>query len=250
MAGEVVTILLFVIGAALGSAANALIDRLPRRESWVKGRSKCDQCGHELDWQDLVPIVSFLALRGRCRYCGKPIPYRNLAVEVFMGLAFVGVSQWASWPTALLLMGMMWVSSIIAVMDWETRLVSELLVVVWGLLVIADKFLISGSLINLNDFLGLAVGTGVIGGIWGLSRGKAMGFGDVEIAAVMGAWLGWQRVGVALWAAFVAGGVVGVIKVMMKSSHLKSEIAFGPFLVTGSWVAYLWGGKIISWLFP
>ena len=198
--------LFFVIGAMMGSAANALVDRLPRRESWVRGRSRCDKCRHVLGWQDLVPVVSYLILKGKCRYCRSPIPYRNLVVEVFLGVSFGLVAQLHSLPVAqLILMGILWVTTIIAVMDWETRLVSELMVVLWGAMVIAHQFSNNFQ----SNLIGSIVGAGVIGGIWAVTKGKAMGFGDVEIAAVMGGWLGWPVVAPALWIAFVAGAVVG-----------------------------------------
>ena len=235
-------LLWFVIGAAAGSTANAVIDRLPRHESWFRGRSHCDKCGHVLGLLDLIPLLSYLVLGGKCRYCRKKIANRNFGVELLLGLSFMVIG-------GHLLSLIVWVTVVIAVMDWETRLVSEFLVLVWGILVIADKFLISNYLVDLNSLLGLAVGVGVIGGLWALSRGRAMGFGDVEIAAVMGWWLGWPKIGVDLWAAFVAGAIMGVIKLIKRLSRLKSEIAFGPFLILGTWAAYLWGSMIWKWVF-
>lgn len=158
---------------------------------------------------------------------------RNFGVELVTALGFVFL-PWQLW-------GVWWVTIIIAVMDWETQLVSEAMVVVWGALAIMTASL---------GWLGLAVSLGVIGGLWAISKGRAMGFGDVEIGAVLGLWLGWPKAGIALWAAFVIGAVVGVVKLARKTSKLGSEIAFGPFLIIGGWIAYFWGGKIIAWLFP
>jgi len=148
------------------------------------------------------------------------------------------------------------VTVIIAVMDWETKLVSEMLVIIWAVLIVTEKFSIFNFQFSINYFIsqfsnnfwGLLVGVGLIGGIWAVSRGRAMGFGDVEIAAVMGWWLGWPKILVGLWAAFVSGAVVALWFVGMKKLKMKSTIAFGPFLVLGSWAASLWGDKIIRWL--
>ena len=249
----------------MGSAANALIDRLPQRESWMSGRSKCDQCKHELGAADLIPVVSYIALGGRCRYCRKPIPYRNLVVEIFLGTFFVLIfnlqfsifNQFLIF-NVIILQTMAWVSTVIAVMDWETKLVSEAMVILWGVLIFAHKFSIFNFQFSINllisqlqtDFLGVLVGVVTIGGIWAVTKGKAMGFGDVEIAAVMGLWLGWPKVLVALWTAFVVGGVVGAAKILQRKAKMKSQIAFGPFLIIGTWVAYAWGDMIIQWLFP
>ena len=128
-------LLWFVIGAAAGSTANAVIDRLPRHESWFRGRSHCDKCGHVLGLLDLIPLLSYLVLGGKCRYCRKKIANRNFGVELLLGLSFMVIG-------GHLLSLIVWVTVVIAVMDWETRLVSEFLVLVWGILVIADKFLI------------------------------------------------------------------------------------------------------------
>jgi leader peptidase (prepilin peptidase)/N-methyltransferase len=135
-------------------------------------------------------------------------------------------------------------------MDWETKLVSEAMVAVWGGLVV---ILNMTNMSYMTYMWGAVVGVGVIGGIWAASRGRAMGFGDVEISAVMGWWLGWPGVAVALWVAFVSGAIVGLICLIGRIGQikgLKSEMAFGPFLILGSWVALLWGGKLITWIFP
>lgn len=215
-------------GLLFGSAANAIIDRLPRKESWLSGRSHCDKCKHELSWKDLIPVFSYLSLKGKCRYCHSPISTRNLIVELAMATGFALIG-----PMWLMLI-IFWLTVIIAVMDWETMLVSELLVAIWGIVVILSH------LSNLNDLsylVGLAVGISLIGGIWLVSRGRAMGFGDVEIAAVMGFWLGWPNIFWAMEVAFVSGAAVGLLQILRHKNKLKGRIAFGTFLIIGSWVA-------------
>jgi len=226
--------LVFIIGTIFGSAGNAIIDRLPRRESWFKGRSHCDKCQHELSGLDLIPVVSYLFLGGKCRYCHSPIPVRNLVVELFMGLGFVVIYnlQFTIYNYLIL-----WITVIIAVMDWETKLVSDVMVIIWGLLVaLGFGFNVPGGLIGIT----------VIGGLWTVTRGRAMGSGDIGIAAVMGLWLGPQRVAIGLLLAFVVGAGYGLILMAAKKAKLKSEIAFGPFLIFAAWIAYLWGDNI--WL--
>lgn len=250
-------IILLFIGLIVGSAANALIDRLPRKESWASGRSHCDKCKHVLNWYDLIPVFSYLTLLGKCRYCHSPIPVRNLIVELIMAVGFLSIfnfqflifNQYSIFKVVILLL-IFWISVIIAVMDWETQLVSEVLVLLWGILVVADKFLISNSLINLNNSLyGLLIGVGLIGGIWALSKGRAMGFGDVEIAAVMGFWLGWPNIMSALQIAFVSGAIIGIVQVLRHKNKMKGQIAFGTFLILGTWIAYFWGDMILKKLY-
>lgn len=236
------TLLMFITGAVAGSVASAVIFRLPRGLSWWRGRSICPKCKHELSWRDLIPIVSWLVLGGKCRYCHSPIPLRYLLVELFLGSAFT-----LSYLSNLgnLSYFMIWITTVIAVMDWETMLVSDWLVGSWFILVL---FSMNYELITMNLF-GAAAAVGVIGGIWMISKRKAMGEGDVGIAAVMGLWLGWPRVVPALWISFVAGAVYGLWLLVLGKKTMKSKIAFGPFLILGSWIGYLWGDKIISYVF-
>ncbi len=220
-------LLRFVFGAIIGSVANALVYRLPRGLSWSQGRSRCPKCHQALAWYDLLPLVSFLILGGKCRSCHKPISLRYLVIELFMVVGFL-------WLPTPLLWALWFVTIIIAFMDWETMLVSDWLVVI-GLVL---AFLINWPPSKLWLW-GLLLAVGLIGGIWALSRGRAMGFGDVEIVAVLALWLGWPGVGIALWVAFVSGAIVGVGYLLGGKKRLQSQIAFGPFLILGGWAAYL-----------
>lgn len=229
------TFLMFAVGATAGSVANAVTYRLPRRISWWSGNSICPKCKHQLAWYDLIPLLSYLMLGGKCRYCRKPISWRYFLVEIFLGLSFVVINSHSWSYNSLILSAILWISVVIAVMDWETMLVSDWLVGSWLVLVLISM---NYELITMN-LIGTAVATTLIGGIWAVSRGKAMGFGDVEIAAVFGLWLGWPKVAPALWISFVAGAVVGIWYLAVGKKRMKSRIAFGPFLILGGWLAYL-----------
>lgn len=231
-------VMIALLGLIFGSAANAIIDRLPRRESWFSGRSHCDQCNHELSLGDLIPVGSYLWLRGKCHYCHSPIPVRNLVVEVLMAAGFLAI--YLSHLSILSYL-IFWITMIIAVMDWETQLVSELLVGIWGLLVILSHL---NNLSDLSNLWGLAAGVLLIGGIWAISGGRAMGFGDVEIAAVMGFWLGWPNIFWALEVAFISGAIVGLLQILRRKNKLSGRIAFGTFLIIGSWTALCLSQKL------
>ena len=219
----------------MGSAANALIDRVPKGISWFSGRSKCDHCHHELSWSDLIPLVSFVFLSGKCRYCKKKISIRNFLVELIMAVSF------ALLYTTPLLLPLVFITLVIAVMDWETELVSEVLVLVWLVFVILAVGL------SLNTFWGVLIGVGIIGGLWAVTRGRGMGFGDVEVVAVMGVWLPWPKMIIALQLAFIFGAVVGVTQIILKKNKLRGQIAFGTFLMLGAWAAYFWGDTIMKY---
>ncbi|MEK7164133.1 MAG: prepilin peptidase [Patescibacteria group bacterium] len=214
--------LMFVLGVIAGSVANAVIYRVPRGVSWYKGRSFCPNCKHALSSCDLLPIASYLLLRGKCRYCQSPIPVRYLLVELFLGVGFV--------LSPLSNLGILWVSTVIAVMDWETMLVSDWMVLIWGGLVVVSS--------GIGGISGGLVGMGVIGGLWLITNKKAMGSGDIGIAAVLGLWLGFPKIITALWVAFVIGGIYGGYLLITKKAKLKTAVPFGPFLILGGWIAY------------
>jgi leader peptidase (prepilin peptidase) / N-methyltransferase len=246
-----------IFGAVFGSAANALIDRLPKNISWTRGRSVCDSCKHELKVRDLVPLISFVTLGGKCRYCHKKIPTRNFWVEMVMAVGFATISYLGNlgYLSEILLMGILWATTIIAVMDLETKLVADVMVIIWGGLILIFQFSIFNfqSIFNyqflINHLVGMLVGVGLIGGLWLFSKGKAMGSGDIGIAAVMGWWLGWPKIWVGLWVAFVTGAIYGSYLLITKRKKLKSEVAFGPWLVIGSWVGWIWGERLIKLIF-
>ena len=214
--------LMFVLGVIAGSVANAVIYRVPRGVSWYKGRSFCPNCKHALSSCDLLPIASYLLLRGKCRYCQSPIPVRYLLVELFLGVGFV--------LSPLSNLGILWVSTVIAVMDWETMLVSDWMVLIWGGLVVVSS--------GIGGISGGLVGMGVIGGLWLITKKKAMGSGDIGIAGVLGLWLGYPKILTTLWFAFVLGGIYGGYLLITKKAKLKTAVPFGPFLILGGWIAY------------
>src|SRR3989304_8686246 len=169
--------MVFLIGTMMGSAANALIDRLPKNISWAKGRSKCDTCGHELNFWDLVPVLSYIFIRGKCRYCHSPIPVRNLFVELITGIGFLLIfNSGFMIYQSLLLLGVLWATVIIAVMDWETMLVADIVVAVWGVLTLVVKFQSAGFRF-FDSILGFIIAAGLIGGGWLVLKGRAMGSG-------------------------------------------------------------------------
>ncbi len=229
-------LLFFLIGCVAGSVANAVIYRLPRNISWVNGKSICENCKHTLTGKDLIPVISYLTLGGKCRYCRKPIGLKAIFLEIGMGLGFMFLGNSFS-VQAIVLCAVFWITIVIAVIDAETKLVSEALVIAWAILIVVSNIITTGQITN--NISGLAVGVGVIGGIWLFTKGRGMGFGDVEIAAVMGLWLGWPRIVPALWIAFVSGAAVGMMFLVRGKAKMKTEIAFGPFLLIGTWIAFL-----------
>jgi len=243
----------FILGLLIGSLLNCVIYRLEKGESFLKGRSYCPNCKHSLFWPDLIPVLSFLLLRGKCRYCQKPISWQYPLVELVTGLIFVLVFVYFSafsfagvvclWAISSLLV-------IIFVYDFKHYLIPDsaiytaiALSVVWHLVsgtLSAKLFpfdaLYSALLAALFFFLIVLV-----------SRGKWMGVGDIKLAFLMGLLLGWPGILVALFIAFFLGAIIGIILMVLKKKTMKSEIPFGPFLVLGTFAALFYGGKIVNW---
>lgn len=246
---------IFAFGAIIGSFLNAVIFRLRTRESIAHGRSHCMRCRHALGVADLVPVLSWLMLRGRCRYCSEPISPQYVIVEAVTGLAFL-VAALRTWGDAasfdavgLATVLLHWaaIAALVIVFVYDLRYMLILRGVVLPAAVIA-------ALANLwlgVPWTSVAIGVLVGGGFFLLqrvvSKGEWVGGGDVNLGWFMGALLGWPHVLVALFIAYVSGAAVGVALLAGKRAGWRSEIPFGTFLAAATFIAMLWGGDIVSW---
>ncbi|MBI2098579.1 MAG: prepilin peptidase [Candidatus Wildermuthbacteria bacterium] len=251
---------IFVFGLFIGSFLNAVVDRLEKGESALRGRSYCPHCKHRLSWQDLIPVASFLMLGGKCRYCKRRISLQYPVIEIATGLIFFLSFKFQ-------------VSSFNQALSFETLnvfylwTIASLLIVlfVYDLrhYILPDKILLPAIGIVLGyrilEVLGFRFAWDlgfVVSGfaaaaffltIFLLSRGRAMGFGDVKLAFFMGLFLGWPNILVALFAAFFVGALVGIALIIMKKKAMRSEVPFGPFLIGGTFTALWWGKELVDW---
>ena len=243
-------------GLVFGSAINALVWRIKVGRSWIHGRSECPDCGHRLAAKDLVPVLSWLTLGGRCRYCRKPIQDHPI-VEVVTALAF-GLSAFTLYPVPLERMGLLvlWLVMVVllvalAAFDARWMILPDKLMLPLG--VVAAVYTAAaawqtGSWPVLTGAVGSAVVAG--GGFMLLtvvSRGRAMGGGDIKLAFVMGLMLGVQATALAMLVAFNVAAAVGIGLIAAKRRRRRDQIPFGPFLVFGTVVAFLWGRHVIDW---
>jgi len=253
-------LIVFVLGASIGSFLNVVVYRLPAGLSVLWPPSRCPQCSHRLGKQDNVPVLGWLWLRGRCRYCKTPISVRYPLVEAATGALFVlvflifgfsvqtlGYWTFVSWLLAL------------SLIDLDTMTLPEPLTRS-GLLVglgfqVAVGSVLSFSVAPVVNQLMVGV-MGAVLGLWLLNLitlagsialgQEAMGAGDAKLAAMMGAWLGWKYL---LLAGFVACGVgafVGGGAIAFGWLGRRQKMPFGPFLALGAVIAALWGEAIIS----
>jgi prepilin signal peptidase PulO-like enzyme (type II secretory pathway) len=245
-----------VLGLIAGSAINAFVWRLHEGKSWVHGRSQCSECGHQLAVYDLVPVVSWVALRGRCRYCHKPIKDHPV-VELVSGAVFavsayvllpvgpVGMVRLLFWLVALALL------LILAVYDAQWMILPDK--VVLPLMVVALAYsIVMAAVMRAPQMLVGPVLAGVLvsGAFLALvmfSRGRAMGGGDIKLALAMGLLLGLKGTALAMLVAFNAAAVVGISLIVLRRRGRKDQIPFGPFLVAGTVAAFLFGQDVSAW---
>ncbi|HHV56657.1 MAG TPA: prepilin peptidase [Firmicutes bacterium] len=236
--------LLAFLGLTVGSFLNVVAHRLPRGESLLRPRSRCPKCGHTLAAWDLVPVLSFLWLRGRCRFCRAPISPRYPAVELCTGAFFVAAGLLLA-PTWQLLRTLALGSLFIAasLIDLDT-------------LVLPDAFTLGGAALALllppgprpAYLLGALAGCALLLFIAWASRG-GMGGGDVKLGLALGAFLGWPNVLPALFLAFFLGAAAGIGLILAKKKRRSDAVPFGPFLVAGGLGAALWGTELLELYF-
>ena len=231
------------LGLVIGSFLNVVIYRLPRGLGYVRGRSFCPKCKHKINWFDNVPVISFLILKGRCRFCGGKISWRYPLIELLAGaLFYLSYLSHLSFLSYLLICGLV----VIFFVDLEHQIIPDEIVIPLSVLFLGYRlltniqYLISNFLITgIVSFLFLYL-------IHLLTKGKGMGLGDVKLAFLMGLVLGFPKIVVAFYLAFLTGAFVGVILILLSRAKLKQKIAFGPFLVFGTIFSLLWGEKIVT----
>jgi len=257
-------VIFVLLGMIVASFLNVCCDRLPAKQSLVYPPSHCPACSRRLAVKDLIPIFSYLWLRGRCRYCKAPIPRRVLWVEIATAVLF-GLAYWQYSLSIELIIALFYISlfMVLLVIDLEHGLILNK--IVYPALVVAlviSIFVppsqlthISGGVAYLIDNLPqLGIAQAAIGGGIGfvvffliviVSRG-GMGFGDVKLAALIGLVTGYLVV-VALLMGMILGGLAAVILLGFKIKKRKEAMPFGPFLAVAAIVTLLWGNDILNW---
>lgn len=237
----------FVFGAVIGSFINVVIYRLPRGESLVVPRSRCPSCQTPIHPRDNIPILSYLLLRARCRHCGAPIAWRYPVVEAIAGvllavlwIRFGAAGEWLEFIASAIFVMMLLA---IFFIDLEHQIVPNAISypgLAIGLLVAIPqgRFLMA---------LTAAAGAGVVFALIAIASRGGMGGGDVKLAAMMGAFLGWPTIAFAVLLAFTLGATVGLLLIATGRRSRKDPIPFGPALATGAVVALFIGDAVIRW---
>ena len=243
-----------LLGMAVGSFLNVLIDRLPAGQSLAFPASHCVSCQRRLSARDLIPVLSYLWLRGRCRYCQAPIPRRLLWVEIGTGALFAYLYWYYGFSIGLAIVTFYCcLFLVLMVIDLEHHILPNKLVYpgIIVALAISVAFSVFPNSLEIVPEIGSASAGGAIGlGLFLLiivvSRG-GMGWGDVKMAALIGLVTGFPLVFVALFLAVVLGGLVAWILILVRVKSRKQSIPFGPFLSLGAMATLLWGTNILDW---
>jgi leader peptidase (prepilin peptidase) / N-methyltransferase len=250
----------FILGSAIGSFLNVLIDRLPHDES-INGRSYCDHCKKKIPWYDLIPVLSFFILGGKTRCCHKNLSWQYPLIEIVTGISFLLIFNFQSsifnqfeiinlkLINLLALWGIISCLIVIFFSDLKYHLISDYIQV--ALFIFSFLYHLTTNYNHLQLFITNFIPSGLIVAvpiflIYFISREKAMGLGDVFLAANLGFLLGWQAGFLALYIAFVTGAIIGLIAIILKNKKLKSKIAFGPFLVIGMIIMMFWQKEIFQ----
>ncbi|MEO1520338.1 MAG: prepilin peptidase [Cyanobacteria bacterium J06633_2] len=253
------SVLVFILGASIGSFLNVVVYRLPEGLSLLHPPSRCPRCEHQLKPYDNVPILGWLWLRGRCRYCRTAIAFRYPLVEVVTGLLFLGTFLVFDSPVTIVGMWLFlsWLFAL-ALIDLDTLTLPSPLTksgLVLGVVVQSILGWIDGQL---SGAIVYAFGSviGIVVGIWlfdlitifgsAIFGRTAMGGGDAKLAAMMGAWLGWKYLLLASFLACVLGAVAGGGAMVFGRLKRRQQMPFGPYLALGAAITVFFGEALLS----
>lgn len=244
-------VLIFILGLIVGSFSNVCIYRIPRNESIIYPASHCPKCRSNISPKDNIPLLSYILLKGRCRNCKSKISIQYPIVELLTGLIYLIIYLvYGLSIQSLIYIILSSALIIIAFIDLNEQIVPDVISLPGIVIGFILSFLVP-YISFVNSALGVVVGGGIIL-IIGLAgslifKKEAMGGGDVKLAAMIGAFLGWRYIIISLFLGFFLGALAGIILILSKIKSREDVVPFGPFIVLGSFITLLWGEKIISW---
>jgi len=257
-----ITIIVFLFGLATGSGLNALAWRLHQKKSWTRGSSICPSCKHKLAWYDLVPLLSFFLLQGKCRYCQKKISIQYPLVELATGVVFVLVylssvnfqiisqlSQpgYQQLATLILNLGIATVLILIFVYDLKHYLILDKVILPAIVVVFVSNLFLGKSWQAMLLAAFIASGFFLIQFV--ISKGTWIGGGDIRLGFFMGLILGWPHILTALFLAYILGSIISILLVALGIKKWQSKIPFAAFLCPAAFITLLFAEELLSLYF-
>ncbi len=242
-----IQIISFIIGSSVGSFLNVVIFRHGSKEGALSGRSKCLYCQHKLSWYELIPIFSFIWLKGECAHCKKSISAQYLIVELIGGLGFLGLSFLGlSSPIFIWSAVLFAIALSIAIYDIKYLILPD------SFLAVFFVWLALGNLLFWRDTIVISVLAGFILASFFLilflvSKGKWIGGGDIKLGALLGFWLSWPSIVIMFMITYILGALTALILLFLKKVGRQSQLPFAPFMLIASFIAFLWGQEILNW---
>ncbi len=246
-------VLVFLVGSAVGSFLNVVIDRTVRGENVIiPGRSYCDHCRAKLSTLDLVPIISFFALGAKCRYCKKPLSWQYPLVESLTAILFtltfytLTLSGNLNLTTLIFYFFIIAVSIIVAAVDWKFYLIPTTFVYLASLVTLFYNFFFLSPSIFVEHIVAGFIMALIFLLIVVLTRGRGMGQGDIVLVFLMGLTLGYVGTFVAMFLSFFTGAIVSLILIALKRKHFGQTIPFAPFLILGFLTSLFYSAQIVD----
>lgn len=262
-----ILIIIFILGLCLGSFVNMLVYRTAvkyklRKTGFIKtsknrNRSFCDYCGKQLYWYENIPVISWVIQKGKSRCCHKKLSILYPIVELITGTMLLLIINRFDlfsnhFSLTIEILQLFWLLVIVTLLVFLTVFDFKYLILpdfaIFTLIVIS--FLgVAFDEPQILPYLLSAIGSFIFfGSIYFFTKGKGIGFGDAKLAIFMGLFLGWPKIVMAIYIAFIFGAMVAIIGMILKKVTRKSQIAFGPFLILGTIIAWFWGDQIINFL--
>lgn len=249
-------LIIFILGLFIGSFLNVLVDRLPKKQNVIKGRSKCDKCKRELGVLDLIPLLSFVFLKGRCRYCHTPLSYFYPVIELSTGILFVLTYALFNFQFPIfnfqLIYYLLMIAFFIVIFFTDLKygiipdkiILSAVVVSIFYLFFLNPKSLIFNLASGFGAFLFFIMISFIF---YALTKKQGMGGGDIKLSFLLGLFLGFPGILVSLYLAFLTGAIIAIILILWKKKALlRDALPFGPFLIIGTIISLFWGNYIYS----
>lgn len=250
----------FILGLVFGSFVSAVSWRIPKKLSFVKGRSICPNCKRKIPWYDNIPLLSFILLGGKCRYCKKRISPRYPIIELATGIGFSFIYFFLTTFKGYSLLGVysilglmnlvfLWiifvVLLIIFVIDLENQIVPDSLVFA-GIIIVLFYLLIYNPQSLFSAIFSGFLAASFLMLVHLFTKGNGMGLGDVKLAIFGGMFVGLKLLPLWFLVAFLTGALAGIILILLGRARMKTRIAFGPFLILGIYIVLVFGNNIID----